>query len=56
MRKTFPAYTSEKALGNTYGDNLIKAVKEFQKRSGLEADGYFGKLTLAELEKHGFKK
>lgn len=56
MRKTFPAYTSEKALGNTYGNNLIKAVKEFQKRSGLEPDGYFGELTLAALEKHGFKK
>lgn len=56
MRKNFPSYTSEKALGNTYGDNLIKAVKEFQKRSGLKVDGYIGKLTLAELEKYGFKK
>jgi murein L,D-transpeptidase YcbB/YkuD len=56
MRKTFPSYTSEKALGNTYGDNIIKAVKEFQKRTGLEPDGYFGKLTLAELKKHGFKE
>ena len=56
MRKNFPSYTSEKALGNTYGDNLIKAVKEFQKRTGLKVDGYFGKLTLAELEKYGFKK
>lgn len=56
MRKTFPSYTSEKALGNTYGDNLIKAVKEFQKRTGLKVDGYFGKLTLAKLEQFGFKK
>lgn len=56
MYKAFPSYTSEKALGNTYGDNLIKAVKEFQKRTGLKVDGYFGKLTLAELEKYGFKK
>ena len=56
MRKTFPSYTSEKALGNTYGDNLIKAVKEFQKRTGLKADGYLGKLTLAELKKYGFKE
>ena len=56
MRNTFPAYTSEKALGNTYGDYLIKAVKEFQKRSGLKVDGLFGKLTLAELKKHGFKE
>ena len=56
MYKSFPAYTKKEALGNVYGTNLIKAVKEFQKRSGLEPDGYFGKLTLAALEKHGFKK
>lgn len=56
MRKTFPAYTSEKALGNTYGDNIIKAITEFQKRTGLEADGYLGSLTLAELKKYGFKE
>ena len=56
MYKTFPAYTNEKALGNTYGDNLIKAVKEFQKRTGLEVDGYFGKLTLAKLKEYGFKE
>ncbi|MBR3592142.1 MAG: N-acetylmuramoyl-L-alanine amidase [Clostridia bacterium] len=56
MRRVFPSYTSEKALGNYYGDNLIKAVKEFQRRSGLKPDGYFGPLTLKALEKHGFKK
>lgn len=56
MRKTFPKYTSEKALGNTYGDNIIKAVTEFQKRTGLEDDGKFGPLTLAELKKYGFKE
>lgn len=56
MRKTFPAYTSEKALGNTYGDNLIKAVKEFQKRTGLKVDGSVGKDTLKMLENYGFKK
>lgn len=56
MRKNFPAYTSEKALGNTYGDNIIKAVKEFQRRTGLVADGNFGPLTLAELKKYGFEE
>ena len=56
MRKCFPSYTSEKALGNYYGDNLVKAVKEFQKRTGLEPDGYFGKLTLAKLKTFGFKE
>lgn len=55
MRKCFPSYTSEKALGNYYGNNLIKAVKEFQRRTGLKPDGYFGKQTLAKLETFGFK-
>lgn len=56
MYKTFPSYTSSKALGNTYGDNLIKAIKEFQRRTGLEADGYLGEKTLKMLENYGFKK
>ena len=56
MRKNFPAYTGEKALGNTYGDNIIKAVKEFQKRTGLTPDGNFGPLTLAKLKKYGFEE
>ena len=56
MYATFPSYTSKKALGNIYGANLIKAVKEFQKRTGLEVDGNFGQLTLAELETFGFKR
>lgn len=51
---TFPAYTSKKALGNTYGKNLIAAVTEFQKRSGLVADGMFGAKTLTALQKYGF--
>lgn len=56
MRKYFPSYTSEKALGNYYGDNLVKAVREFQRRTGLTPDGFIGPLTLAKLEKYGFKK
>lgn len=54
MRKTFPDYTSAAALGNLYGDNLIKSIKEFQKRTGLEADGCTGAKTLAMLKKYGF--
>lgn len=56
MRKTFPSYTSEKALGNYYGDNLIKSIKEFQRRTNLTPDGCTGPLTLAMLEKYGFKR
>lgn len=56
MRKTFPSYTTEKALGNYYGDNLIKSIKEFQRRTGLTPDGCTGPLTLAMLERYGFQK
>lgn len=56
MYQNFPAYTSKKALGNYFGDNLLASIKEFQERSKLKPDGYIGKLTLAELEKNGFKR
>lgn len=56
MYENFPSYTSKSALGNTYGDNLIEAVKEFQSRVDLEATGRFGKLTLKKLEEFGFKR
>lgn len=55
MYKTFPVYTSKNALGNLYGDNLIKAIKEFQRRTGLEADGCTGQITLSKLVEFGFK-
>lgn len=55
MRKTFPAYTSAKALGPVYGDYLSKAIAEFQKRTGLYPDGMTGPKTYAELQKYGFK-
>ena len=55
MRATFPAYTPKAALGNTYGDNLWKSIKEFQRRTGLQADGNTGPITYNELKKYGFK-
>lgn len=55
MYKTFPAYTSKKALGNIYGDNLWKSIKEFQKRTGLYPDGNTGKITYNKLKEYGFK-
>lgn len=54
MRKNFPAYTSEKALGNYYGQYIKSSITEFQKRTRLEADGNVGPITLAELKKYGF--
>ena len=54
MYKTFPAYTPKSALGNYYGPNIQKSIKEFQKRTGLEQDGCVGPLTLKMLVKYGF--
>ena len=58
----FPAYA--KALkrnkkdvkGELFGENTRAWTMEFQRRKGLEVDGYIGPLTLAELQKHGFRR
>ena len=55
MYKTFPSYTKKTALGNYFGKNLLASIKEFQRRTGLEADGNIGPLTLKKLVKYGFK-
>lgn len=55
MYKTFPSYTKKAALGNYFGKNLLASIKEFQRRTGLEADGNIGPLTLKMLVRYGFK-
>lgn len=55
MRKTFPSYTPKAALGNYFGPNLKRAVVEFQRRTGLQADGNVGPLTLKKMQQFGFK-
>ena len=55
MYKTFPKYTSKKALGNTYGKYLVASIKEFQKRTHLYPDGCTGPKTYEMLKKCGFK-
>lgn len=54
MYKTFPAYTNKLALGNYYGPNIEKSIKEFQRRTNLEVDGCIGPKTLKKLESFGF--
>lgn len=56
MYKTFPSYTKKAALGNYYGPNLKAAIREFQRRTGLETDGNTGQITLGMLRRYGFKK
>lgn len=52
---TFPAYAKRNILGNQFGKNCLKAIKEFQKRTCLYVDGIVGKNTYAKLKEYGFK-
>ncbi|MFV0485349.1 MAG: peptidoglycan-binding protein [Candidatus Saccharimonadales bacterium] len=54
MRKNYPAYTNAKALGPVYGPYAVASITEFQKRTGLKADGFIGPITLAKLKGYGF--
>ena len=56
MVKVFPAYTNKKALGNYYGTYIQAAIKEFQRRTGLVANGSVDKITLAKLKEFGFRE
>ena len=62
MKKNFPKYTSEKALGEVYGPYIKSSIKEFQRRAKHEGnydstvDGYFGPITLESLKKYGFQE
>ena len=56
MRRVFPSYTDKRALGDLYGPYIRKAVREFQRRTGLTADGNTGPITLAKLKEYGFKE
>lgn len=55
MHKKFPSYSPKSVLGNYYGKNLAASIKEFQRRTKLQADGNVGPKTLAMLKKYGFK-
>ena len=55
MRTKFPMYTKPQALGNYYGANLQSSIREFQRRTGLQADGNTGPITYAKLKAYGFQ-
>lgn len=55
MRATFPLYSPASVLGNLYGKHLQASIREFQRRTGLTADGNVGAKTYAMLKKYGFK-
>lgn len=55
MRKNFPRYTPAAALGNYFGKNLRKSIIQFQKNTGLVADGCVGPITYDMLKRYGYK-
>lgn len=52
LNRVFPAYSSLKVDGE-YGAKSVAVVKEFQKRTGLLADGQVGPKTWAMLDRYG---
>lgn len=54
MRAKYPDITPEAALGNYYGDNIASAIRSYQQKNSLEADGNTGPLTYASLKANGF--
>lgn len=52
LKRVFPAYAGRLDLDGVYGPNTEAAVKEFQRRSGLTADGMVGPKTRSALAKH----
>lgn len=55
MYRNFPAYTKKAALGSYFGKNLRASIIQFQKRTGLVADGNVGSLTYSMLKRYGFR-
>lgn len=59
--RVFPSYAKtlgrnkENLPGAYFGENTRAWVKEFQTRTKLEQDGNIGPVTLAQMQKYGFK-
>lgn len=56
FNKVFPSYPGlPLVVDGDFGPRTELAVKEFQRRVGLDADGEVGPLTKAQLAKYGIK-
>jgi hypothetical protein len=49
LKTFYPAYAGSLAVDGAFGPKTTAAVKEFQRRSGLTADGIVGKRTWVAL-------
>lgn len=52
----FPSYSRIDTAPQRYGPQTIAVVKEFQRRTGLQADGVVGPATWAKLLSYGYRQ